>query len=466
MKFSLWNFKEWYERHGIDLSYMISDNTASISVLSSEGAETDKRLGCAVIYPGERFTDCTGFRTVLCFGRDRILFPVASAIEVMDQGSAMIEYYMRWENHLFDLITENHSVDDMISASRELFPFPTALLERNGTILSQTPDWPCKLDEQAVCSLFHSALPDQPCLRTLILEKAFTFLLEPVYFENLPHSLLIACEKQKKIQPGDIHIFHTLVDAIQSIYYFRSNALPMSHPLSAWLTHCINGVPDTSDEEALLSRAGWATEDYLTAAYICPDGKLPLPGDLACVLTDPSHCCISMPESLCLLSRLGSTPDINTELGYLQARCSSIPCKIRLSVPFQELRNFPVFYQQARWAMQYMTDGSNIISVVENLPQLICKICGTLPDVQTLIHPAVIRLAEIDNLEKDDFFNTLYVYLTHGHSISQTADALFIHRNTLRLRLHKIHSILSVDLNDPAICEQILLSLLFFGMEK
>lgn len=465
MKFSLWNFKEWYERHGIDLSYMISDNTASVSLLSVAGADMDERLGYAVIYPGERFTDCTGFRTVLCFERDRILFPVASTAEVMDQGAAMIEYYTRWENHLLDLITENRSVDDIINASRELFPFPTALLEPNGTILSQTPDWPYQLSNQTVCSLFHSALPGQPRLRTLIFENSTTLLLEPVCFENLPHSLLIACENQKKFQPGSIPVFHTLVTAIQSVYHFRANMLPVSHPLSAWLTHCINAIPDTSEEKTLLARAGWMENDYLAVAYICSASNRSLPGELASALTGASHCCVLMSESLCLLSRLGSTPDINTASAYLKARCSSDTCKIGLSLPFQGLRNVPVFYQQAQWAIQYSQDDSNLISVTEILPQLICQACSTLPAVQALIHPAVTRLAEIATQEKDDLLNTLYIYLTHGHSIAQTADALFIHRNTLRLRLHKMQSVLSVDLNDPVICEQILLSLLFFKHE-
>lgn len=52
MNFSLWNFKEWFERQGIDLSYMISDNTASISMLSTTDSASEGRLGCALVQPG------------------------------------------------------------------------------------------------------------------------------------------------------------------------------------------------------------------------------------------------------------------------------------------------------------------------------------------------------------------------------------------------------------------------------
>ena len=128
MKFSLWNFKEWYERRKLDLSYMISDNTASISLLATSQAAAKGRLGCALVLPAEELTDCTGFHTVLQFGSDRILFPVASPAEVLNEGAAMMESYTCWENALLDRIPANGAVPDFIQLSREVLPFPLALL--------------------------------------------------------------------------------------------------------------------------------------------------------------------------------------------------------------------------------------------------------------------------------------------------------------------------------------------------
>ena len=104
MKFSLWNLKEWYEVHGLDLSYHITESDASISMLAVSDTAAEGRLGCAIVELGEHCPDCSGFHTVLSFGRDRILFPVASPADVLDLGASMIEVFRQWENRLLDRI--------------------------------------------------------------------------------------------------------------------------------------------------------------------------------------------------------------------------------------------------------------------------------------------------------------------------------------------------------------------------
>ncbi|MEM7339469.1 MAG: helix-turn-helix domain-containing protein [Actinomycetota bacterium] len=45
--------------------------------------------------------------------------------------------------------------------------------------------------------------------------------------------------------------------------------------------------------------------------------------------------------------------------------------------------------------------------------------------------------------------HTLYAYLQAGQNVSATADALHLHRNTVRYRIERIKEMLSVDLDDP-----------------
>lgn len=158
MNFSLWNFKEWFERQGIDLSYMISDNTASISMLSTADSASEGRLGCALVQPGEQLTDCTGFHTVLRFGSDRILFPVASPAEVLDAGAAMIEYYLDWENSLFDAITAGRSPEELVQLSQTVFPFPAAFFLPSGAPFFQTAGWSLPLNAQRIQPLAAKSL--------------------------------------------------------------------------------------------------------------------------------------------------------------------------------------------------------------------------------------------------------------------------------------------------------------------
>ena len=65
MEFSLWNFKDWYEKQAIDLSYMISENTATISMLATTDHASEDRLGCALVQSSDTLEDCSGFHSLL-----------------------------------------------------------------------------------------------------------------------------------------------------------------------------------------------------------------------------------------------------------------------------------------------------------------------------------------------------------------------------------------------------------------
>ena len=58
-------------------------------------------------------------------------------------------------------------------------------------------------------------------------------------------------------------------------------------------------------------------------------------------------------------------------------------------------------------------------------------------------------LQEYDRVHHGDLLKTLSAYLKHGGNSTQTADALFMHRNSLRYRLARIRAITALDLDDP-----------------
>lgn len=61
-------------------------------------------------------------------------------------------------------------------------------------------------------------------------------------------------------------------------------------------------------------------------------------------------------------------------------------------------------------------------------------------------------LMDWDVLQGKDLCNTLEMYLSCNCKITETANALFVHRNTLRYRLDKIESILGRSLDELSFC--------------
>lgn len=70
-------------------------------------------------------------------------------------------------------------------------------------------------------------------------------------------------------------------------------------------------------------------------------------------------------------------------------------------------------------------------------------------DIMQEYYESVIKgLIEYDRLNDTDYVQFLQVYFDEGCHVAQTAQRLFLHRNSITYKLHKIEEILSVDLND------------------
>lgn len=69
-------------------------------------------------------------------------------------------------------------------------------------------------------------------------------------------------------------------------------------------------------------------------------------------------------------------------------------------------------------------------------------------NVKWLVPESVARLAAYDKAENAGYQETLIAYLEHGCNMNRTADALFIHRNTLAYRIKRIRAISGINLEN------------------
>lgn len=79
-------------------------------------------------------------------------------------------------------------------------------------------------------------------------------------------------------------------------------------------------------------------------------------------------------------------------------------------------------------------------------------------DICYLAHPAVIHIARYDDRHKTNLMEVLYHNLIYSGNIQRTADALYMHRNTVLNKLKKIQELIQLDLSDGLLCQQQLLS--------
>ncbi len=71
------------------------------------------------------------------------------------------------------------------------------------------------------------------------------------------------------------------------------------------------------------------------------------------------------------------------------------------------------------------------------------------PELTSFCQETIGTLVEYDHAQGTDLVETLSAYFAHKGNLSQTAEALFVHRNTLLYRMERIREISGLDLDNP-----------------
>lgn len=96
---------------------------------------------------------------------------------------------------------------------------------------------------------------------------------------------------------------------------------------------------------------------------------------------------------------------------------------------------------------------------IDSAEYALCAQLAALEECYGYLSPAVHALWQSDRENKTQLCLTLYTYYCNHHSLKETADALFTHRNTVQYRLRRIREEFGMDTDAPQHCLCDLLSL-------
>ena len=120
-----------------------------------------------------------------------------------------------------------------------------------------------------------------------------------------------------------------------------------------------------------------------------------------------------------------------------------------ISGPAPTLTEWPGVYDEALQAMQ-LAERLQIKHVVQfsslGVYQLLVQL-EEIPTVHSFTDQVIGPLVQYDAQHKSSLVKTIDAYFDHHGNISQTAESLFIHRNTLLYRLERIQDLTGHDLN-------------------
>jgi purine catabolism regulator len=121
-----------------------------------------------------------------------------------------------------------------------------------------------------------------------------------------------------------------------------------------------------------------------------------------------------------------------------------------LSGPAPTLADWPTAYQQALQAMELSERLSLTNQFVEFNSLGIYRLLYDLedqPQVRQFTDEILLPLAEYDAQNRGSLVKTVEAYFDHHGNISQTAESLFVHRNTLLYRMERIQELTGLQLD-------------------
>lgn len=146
---------------------------------------------------------------------------------------------------------------------------------------------------------------------------------------------------------------------------------------------------------------------------------------------------------------MGSARELERRLReYLEIENRDVILLSGLAGPAESLNDWPMIYQHAVQAMK-LGHRLGIKKLVEydslGVYQLLTQLDDN-PTVHEFSSRIIGPLAEYDERHRSNLVNTIAAYFEYHGNISQTAESLFIHRNTLLYRLERIRDLTLHDL--------------------
>ena len=161
-------------------------------------------------------------------------------------------------------------------------------------------------------------------------------------------------------------------------------------------------------------------------------------------------------NNIAALLSLEDSPTISSEhLECLRTLAEQEHMYIGISHTFFRPESFAQYYAQAQKALELNERLSNTSPICLYSDVSFYDLLDHSQNCETLgvfCHPALTILNRYDAKNNSDLYHTLDIFLACGCSVKNTAQALFIHRNSLNYRLERIHTLTQINLNDSNLC--------------
>lgn len=457
MKLSMWMIAN--RLSSLDLDLNIRDSAKPVLKSARRAYATN----CVHVYQAGRDVICNG-------EGDYIRIKDTDITEAFELVQCVFDFYEDWMSDIMDLIKKKDFAE-LVNQCWYVFHNPMVLFDGNCRVMGLSEQYAADdLDEEwrYLSTYGYTSVKAIDCMKYNGESKDFTRMgmqrfefdqglrfsgvTYSLYFGNVLCGRINLLEKEHPLNMGDYQILELLADLLKTAMAEQGAGCLVSMNENLFYSLLDGKYVDESQLDIQMDYHHWEKND-LFALYLIHLGeeekeKMDILSHT--ILQQLPSCCIiqRFPEIavLCDMTRYNGK-DVRQTLKLLAGGSS---LHVSCALPCPGIHNVHHLLNQARAALNYgvfQDPQGTFYSFYDHAMDYIIE-SADLEDSVFACHPDVRELWRRKREQKDEMFDTLKCYLNNERSLVNTAQAMYLHRNTLVYRVKKLTEFLNDGLND------------------
>lgn len=417
-----------------------------------------------------------------------------TGLELLNQLQRIFYRYYQWEMEMCKIIEENLQLDQFGAVSHPFFNNPLLLQDDRFfvffheigeiTVKSSKKLW----DYEKKFLQENNEFYDLEEINLIISDPEFNRLSrarKPIIFSDVKYGFRVL---NYNIFINDVYYARLSVDEVEHIFTDRDFALiqilgeyikraiirrntglsiqpeDTNVILKCLLEHKL--VPEHKIT-SILRYYGWEMQDTFFCMYMEPRSGMLAKENIHAAILQISLCLpknyyVFFEESAAFVLDISSTKYTRDEIiHYVLPKLRDSLLFISVSTEFHDFKEIYYYYNQAVFAMKmgqkYDENGWIFRYEDHNLRYIVSK-CQEKNVLSALVPVGLQKLIRYDQEKNTDYTQLLKTYLKNNMSIADTIKCTYIHRNTFLYRIEKIKDIVDMDLDDPDVRLELLIS--------